>query len=121
MFWLATDLIIGNSLSNAVHEFRHNLNILVVFLGIDGLDSTQDLLELVLDPIKGARKSQYRIDSGGAGATNVDRSSRRFDSCASGASLSSFHKLSLSNRANAVLIFPFVTGDFCLPVRQTFR
>lgn len=121
MFWLATDLIISDSVSNVVHEFRHNLNILVVFLVIGSLDSIQNLLELVLDPIKGARKTQYRIESGGTGATNVDISTRRIDSCASGTPLSSFHELSLSSRANAVLIFPFVTGDFCPPIRQTFR
>ena len=52
----ATDLIIGDSVSNIIHEFRHNLNTVVVFRVPRRLNTAQYLSKLVLDPIEGARR-----------------------------------------------------------------
>ena len=59
-FEIDTDLIIGDSISNIIHEFRYSLNILIVFRVIHSLDSTQHLLKLVLHPIEGARKESVQ-------------------------------------------------------------
>lgn len=49
-------LIIDNSISSTNHEFRHGLNILVIFRVVCGLDTTQYYLKLVLDLLEGAGK-----------------------------------------------------------------
>ena len=56
MFGIATDLILGDSVSNIVHEFRHNLNIFFVFRVTRSLDATQDPSKVVLDPFEGTEK-----------------------------------------------------------------
>ena len=53
---IVTDLIIGDCVSNLVHEFSYSLNILLVFRIIRGPDASQEPLKLVLDPMEGARK-----------------------------------------------------------------
>ena len=51
-----TDLIIGDSISNIIHKFRHDLNIVVVFRVPHRLNTAQYPSELVLDLIEGARR-----------------------------------------------------------------
>jgi len=52
--------MICDSVSNIVHEFRHDLNILIVFRVTRGLDAVQYTLEVVLDPIEDAREESAR-------------------------------------------------------------
>ena len=49
-------MIINDSVSNIIHEFRHDLNILIVFRVTHSLDSTQDPSKPVLDLVEGAGK-----------------------------------------------------------------
>ena len=120
-FGIVTDLMIGNGISNIVHELDHNLNILVVLRVTRSLDASQYLSKLVLDPIKGATEDSVRGLFGRGGVTDMNKSARRIDSCASTRSSLSSPKPNLSNRAKAVSIFLFVVGDFCLRVRWVLR
>ena len=51
-------MIINDSVSNIIHEFRHDLNILIVFRVTHSLDTTKYASKLVLDPVEGAKRSQ---------------------------------------------------------------
>ena len=53
-FGITADLMINDDVSNIIHEFRHDLNVVVVFRVTRGLDTTQHFPKLVLDPIEGA-------------------------------------------------------------------
>ena len=121
LFGIVTDLIIGNGVSNIIHEFGHDLNILVVFRACHIFDASQYFPKLALDPIEGARKHSVRGRLGKGGITDMNKSARRIDSCASTRSSLFSPKPNLSNRARAVSIFLFVVGDFFLRVRWVLR
>jgi len=59
---VATHLINSDSIPNIIHEFRNNLNILLILHISHSLNLTQHILKLVLDLFKGAGKGlvQYR-------------------------------------------------------------
>ena len=54
------DLIVGDSVSNIVHEFRYNPNILIILRATRGLNASQYHQKFVLDPIEGARKESVQ-------------------------------------------------------------
>ena len=53
--------------------------------------------------------------------TYMSKSARRADSCVLVAFSPSFPGHNFSNRAKVVSIFPFVMGDLCQCIRQTFQ
>ena len=55
-FGSTTDLVIGNGVSNIIHEFGQNMDILVIFCVTRGLDATKYSLKSALDPIEGTEK-----------------------------------------------------------------
>lgn len=59
-----TDLVISDSVSNIIHEFGHNADIVVVFCVIFGLGAYRHRLKLVFDPIEGAGKESAQDQTG---------------------------------------------------------
>jgi hypothetical protein len=53
---ITTDLVIGDGVSNIIHQFGHDLDILFVCCVAHSLDAIRDLSELAFDPIEGSRE-----------------------------------------------------------------
>ena len=53
---IVTNLVIGDNVSNIIHEPRDNLDVLIIWAVIHSLDAFQHPSKLMFDPIERARK-----------------------------------------------------------------
>ena len=115
-------MAINDSGSNLIHEFRHNLGILIASHVTRILDAIKHILELVFDSFQGTREDSTLDPTRGAEITDANGgASPRVDCSLRIASPSFVPKPSLSSNFNKVSIFSLVTDDSFSPVRWVLR